>query len=290
MADKQIGALDLAQSVSDDASLVAEIQGAAVRITGAQLKALVRAGVEVYVTQAENAARDAQSAAQEAQESAQGVGAAAEDARASASAAQMAQTGAEKARAAVENMSVEGESVAQDQPVTVSKMVAEDGTVTLKFYIPQGRTGPKGDTGDTGEIGPVGPQGVGIASVTVSPAGELTVTLTDGTELDCGSVLGPPGPKGDPGSSIRSIDRTEGTGAAGTSDTYTVTLTDGTEAGTFQVYNGRDGSGAGDMTAAVYDPQGKKTDVYKYIDDKIAGLTRALKGVFLVRPAESEVT
>lgn len=290
MADKHIGALDLAPSVSDDASLVAEIQGTALRVTGAQLKALVRAGVEVYVTQAENAAESAQSAANEARDAANGIGTAVEEANASASAAQTARTGAEKARAAVENMSVEGESVAQDQPVTVAKMVAEDGTVTLKFYIPQGRTGPKGDTGDTGGVGPVGPQGVGIAAVTVSPEGELTVTLTDGTEQNCGSVLGPIGPKGDPGSSIRSIDRTEGTGAAGTADTYTVTLTDGTEAGTFQVYNGRDGSGAGDMTAAVYDPQGKKTDIYKYVDDQIAGLTRSLAGVFLVRPAESEVT
>lgn len=288
MADKHIGALPLAQSVSDDASLVAEIQGAAVRITGAQLKALVRAGVDVYVTQAEKAAENAQNAANEAQRAANGIGTAVEEANASASAAQTAREGAEKAQAAVENMSVEGESVAQDMPLTVAKIVEEDGTVTLKFYIPQGRTGPKGETGDTGGVGPVGPQGVGIAAVSVSPEGELAVTLTDGTELDCGSVIGPAGPKGDPGSSIRSIDRTEGTGAAGTADTYTVTLTDGSEAGTFRVYNGMDGLGAGDMTAAMYDPQGRKTDVYKYIDDKIADLTRALKGAFLVRPAESE--
>ena len=54
---------------------------------------------------------------------------------------------------------------------------------------------------------------------------------------------GEPGPQGDPGNSIYSIVRTSGTGAPGTVDTYTVTLTDGTIGGTFEVYNGADGAG-----------------------------------------------
>lgn len=80
---------------------------------------------------------------------------------------------------------------------------------------------------------------------------------------------GAEGPKGDPGSSIQKIERTSGTGAPGTTDTYTITLTDGSTS-TFTVYNGANGEGAGDMVAAIYDPTGKATDIYAYVDDKIA--------------------
>lgn len=73
--------------------------------------------------------------------------------------------------------------------------------------------------------------------------------------------------KGADGSSIQSIERTSGTGAPGTTDTYTVTLTNG-DTTTFQVYNGKDGSGSGDMTKAVYDPKGKAQDIFSYADTK----------------------
>lgn len=56
------------------------------------------------------------------------------------------------------------------------------------------------------------------------------------------------GPEGPAGSSIQSIERTSGTGAPGTTDTYTVTLTNGSTT-TFQVYNGADGAGTGDFKA-----------------------------------------
>lgn len=56
------------------------------------------------------------------------------------------------------------------------------------------------------------------------------------------------GPRGPAGSSIQSIERTSGTGAPGTTDTYTVTLTNGSTT-TFQVYNGADGAGTGDFKA-----------------------------------------
>ena len=73
--------------------------------------------------------------------------------------------------------------------------------------------------------------------------------------------------KGAAGSSIQSIERTSGTGAPGTTDTYTVTLTNGNTT-TFQVYNGKDGSGSGDMEKAVYDPKGKAQDIFSYADTK----------------------
>ena len=57
---------------------------------------------------------------------------------------------------------------------------------------------------------------------------------------------------GPSGKSIVSIARTIGTGAPGTIDTYTITFT-GSTTSTFQVYNGADGQGSGDMTKTVYD-------------------------------------
>ena len=88
--------------------------------------------------------------------------------------------------------------------------------------------------------------------------GHLVYTSPGGSTVDLGEVVG---------SSIQSIERTSGTGAPGTTDTYTVTLTNG-DTTTFQVYNGKDGSGAGDMTKAVYDPQGKSQDIFAYADAK----------------------
>ena len=73
--------------------------------------------------------------------------------------------------------------------------------------------------------------------------------------------------KGEDGASIESITRTSGTGASGTTDTYTIVLDNGNTS-TFQVYNGADGEGAGDMLKSIYDPQNKNTDVFAYIDNK----------------------
>lgn len=74
---------------------------------------------------------------------------------------------------------------------------------------------------------------------------------------------------GKPGVGIKSIERTGGDGTPGMDDTYTITLTDGSTT-EFYVYNGKDGMGSGDMDASVYDPQGKNTDVFKYVDDALA--------------------
>lgn len=49
--------------------------------------------------------------------------------------------------------------------------------------------------------------------------------------------------KGDTGLAVGSVVKTGGTGAPGTTDTYTVYLTDNTPVGTITVYNGKDGNG-----------------------------------------------
>lgn len=100
----------------------------------------------------------------------------------------------------------------------------------------------------------------------------VTKTLVEGiVNLLFGLPRGEQGIQGEPGNSIESITRTSGTGAPGSTDTYTVTLTDGSST-TFQVYNGADGTGAGDMTTAVYDPAGKATDIFAYADAAAEGV------------------
>lgn len=81
--------------------------------------------------------------------------------------------------------------------------------------------------------------------------------------------VGPQGEKGERGVGIDRIERTDGTGAPGTIDTYTIYLSDGNTA-TFTVQNGKngaDGMGSGDMMASIYDPDGDG------VVDKAASLT-----------------
>ena len=119
----------------------------------------------------------------------------------------------------------------------------------------KGETGAKGDAGDKGDTGATGPQGVSVIDAEINEVGHLVITLSAGEPIDAGSAVGPAGAKGDTGAtgpegaSVDHIDRTSGTGAPGTTDTYTVYLTDGSTGGTFNVYNGSNGTGSGDFMA-----------------------------------------
>ena len=119
----------------------------------------------------------------------------------------------------------------------------------------KGETGAKGDKGDTGDTGATGPQGVSVTNAEIDESGHLIITLSAGEPIDAGNAVGPTGAKGDTGAtgpegaSVDRIERTAGTGAPGTTDTYTVYLTDGSTGGTFNVYNGSNGTGSGDFMA-----------------------------------------
>lgn len=119
----------------------------------------------------------------------------------------------------------------------------------------KGETGAKGDTGDKGDTGATGPQGVSVTNAQIDGSGHLIITLSAGEPIDAGNAVGPTGAKGDTGAtgpegaSVSRIERTSGTGAPGTTDTYTVYLTDGSTGGTFNVYNGSNGTGSGDFMA-----------------------------------------
>lgn len=100
-------------------------------------------------------------------------------------------------------------------------------------------SGLKGNPGDTPDIE------IGTVD-TLEPGQDATADIT-GTTPNLTLSLGIP--KGQPGTSVSRIERTSGTGAPGTTDTYTMYSTDGAEIGTFTVYNGTNGTGAGDFMA-----------------------------------------
>lgn len=113
-------------------------------------------------------------------------------------------------------------------------------------------------------------------TATTLPAGSnATVSKNQGSggsvKLSFGLPRGSQGDPGPTGVGIISIVKTSGTGAPGSTDTYTITLSDGSTA-TFSVYNGADGQGAGDMTKAVYDPQNKAQNIYDYADSQANGV------------------
>lgn len=135
--------------------------------------------------------------------------------------------------------------------------------------------GPKGDTGQQGPAGadgtPITWQGEWVSSNVyakndaVSYDGSAWV-MTAGPVAGAvpgvdsqWAIMARKGADGSKGVGIASITRTSGTGAAGTTDTYTITLTDGSTS-TFTVYNGKDGA-SGSGSSAVTSVNGKIGDV-----------------------------
>ena len=264
MADKNIGSLPAASTVDDDSLLVAEQQGQAVKVTGAQFKGFAQQAVRQYVEQAQEAASDALEASERALEAVAGIGTAVEDTKANKEAAEAAQAAAEQAQAGAE---------------AAAQGAAEEVKEELQGLVDQAETAKTGaETAKSGaEAARTAIENMLVEAITLETGQPATVSkslVDEVVKLTFGLPAGPVGPQGetgDPGSSIDRIERTSGTGAAGTTDTYTIYLTDG-KSSTFQVYNGADGIGSGDMLKSVYDPQGKNTDVFKYVDDKIADI------------------
>lgn len=86
----------------------------------------------------------------------------------------------------------------------------------------------------------------GVTGVTPVAGTEYMLVAEKGGKGDTGAP-GAPGGKGDTGergetgAGVQSVERTAGDGSPGTTDTYTITLTDGSTS-TFTVYNGADGT------------------------------------------------
>lgn len=139
-----------------------------------------------------------------------------------------------------------------------------DTNAVFDFTIPRGADGEKGDKGDAAATIEVGTTTTGdpgtdaaVSNGGTSSAVVLHFTIPRGAT----GATGSPGADGDDGRSIVSVVRTSGTGTAGTTDTYTITYSDSTTS-TFSVYNGADGTGSGDMSKSVYDPNNKNADAF----------------------------
>lgn len=114
---------------------------------------------------------------------------------------------------------------------TTIAITDKNGTKTATIL--DGVDGVDGTNGNDG-VSPV----VSVASITggnritiIDKNGTKTVDVMDGND----------GSNGKDGRGIKTVARTSGNGAAGTTDTYTITYTDNTTS-TFSVYNGKDGT------------------------------------------------
>lgn len=230
-----------AQSAAEAAKTAAETASGQAQTAATQASGSATAA-QTAATQAGDAKTDAETARNEAETSASSAANSASD-------AESAATEAEQAKTYIENMDMEGETLPAGSSVTVTKTTSPEGNLLFVIGVPQGTQGDKGDTGETGATGP---QGVSITNATVNEDGDLVITLSAGEPINAGSVIGPQGIQGEvgpTGASVDRIERTSGTGAPGTTDTYTVYLTNGQTGGTFQVYNGSNGTGSGDFMA-----------------------------------------
>lgn len=230
-----------AQTATETAKTAAETASGQAQTAATQAAGSATAA-QTAATQAGDAKTDAETARNKAETSASSAANSASD-------AESAATEAEQAKTYIENMDMEGETLPAGSSVTVTKTTSPEGNLLFVIGVPRGTQGDKGDTGETGATGP---QGVSVTNATVNEDGDLVITLSSGSPINAGSVIGPQGIQGEvgpTGASVDRIERTSGTGAPGTTDTYTVYLTDGQTGGTFQVYNGSNGAGAGDFMA-----------------------------------------
>ena len=230
-----------AQTAAEAAKTAAETASGQAQTAATQAAGSATAA-QTAATQAGNAKTDAETARNEAETSASSAANSASD-------AESAATEAGQAKTYIENMDMEGETLPAGSSVTVTKTTSPEGNLLFVIGVPQGIQGDKGDTGETGATGP---QGVSVTNATVNEDGDLVITLSSGSPINAGSVIGPQGEQGEvgpTGASVDRIERTSGTGAPGTTDTYTVYLTNGQTGGTFQVYNGSNGTGSGDFMA-----------------------------------------
>lgn len=228
---------------------------AAASATGVDEKVQAAQTAADNAAKSETAAKDAQTAAANAQKAAETAQTGAQSAK---TAAESAQEAAESAKDAAA-----GSATAAGQKATQAAQSAED-AASAKSAAETAKTDAQAARDAIANMI--------VEAVTLETGKPATVTksLVDNVyKLVFGlpkGETGATGPQGATGNGISDISLKSGNHAPGTSDVYTITLTDGTTFD-FAVYNGANGQGAGDMLASVYDPQGKRTDIYKYADN-----------------------
>lgn len=304
MADKQISELPEVLEVADDTLIPVYVPGSATpaqRMTGAQFRMFAVDAAQGQAEKAEAAATEAEAAKEAAVLARDVIEQYVTDAQTAASLAEEAQVAAETAEAGAEAALADVQAAKDAVDITKADIdstalqvaadkeaaeTAKTAAETAQKASESAQTSAEGATTSASEKAAEAAASADTAAQDAQAAADARAAienmLVEAVSLASGQpatvskelvggvvklVFGlPAGDKGDPGSSIQSIDRTAGTGAPGTTDTYTVTMTDGSTT-EFYVYNGKDGAGAGDMTAQVYDPQGKALDIYEYADN-----------------------
>ena len=235
----------------------ASAAAAASSATGVDEKVQAAQTAATNAAKSETAAKNAQTASANAQKAAESAQTGAQAAK---TAAESAQEAAESAKDAAA-----GSSTAAGQKATQAAQSAED-AASAKSAAETAKTDAQAArdaivnmiveavTLETGESATV-------SKSLVDNVYKLVFGLPKGE-------TGATGPRGATGNGISGIALKSGTHAPGTSDIYTITLTDGTTFD-FAVYNGANGQGAGDMLAAVYDPNNKHQDIFAYVDNAI---------------------
>lgn len=235
-------------------------KAAAASATGVDEKVQAAQTAANAAVASETAAKNAQTAAANAQKAAESAQAGAQSAK---TAAESAQEAAESAKDAAA-----GSSTAAEQKASQAAQSAED-AASAKSAAETAKTDAQAARDAIANMI--------VEAVTLETGKPATVSksLVDNVyKLVFGlprGETGATGPQGATGNGISGIALKSGTHAPGTSDVYTITLTDGTTFD-FAIYNGANGTGAGDMLASIYDPQGKHQDVFKYVDDAIGAI------------------
>lgn len=233
---------------------------AAASATGVDEKVQAAQTAATNAAKSETAAKDTQTAAANAQK-----------------AAESAQTGAQAAKTAAESAQEAAES-AKDAAASSSTAAGQKATQAAESAKDAASAKSAAETAKTdAQAARDAIVNMIVEAVTLETGKPATVSksLVDNVyKLVFGlpkGETGAPGPRGATGNGISGIALKSGNHAPGTSDVYTITLTDGTTFD-FEVYNGANGQGAGDMLASVYDPRGKHQDVFKYVDDAIGAI------------------
>ena len=251
--DAKVAAVDASAkaAASSAAAAAASATGVDEKVQAAQTAADNAAKSETAAKNAQTGAANAQKAAETAQTGAQDAKTAAESAQEAAESAKDAAAGSstaagQKASQAAQSAEDAASAKSAAETAKTDAQAARDAIVNMIVDAVTLETGKPAT----------------VSKSLVDNVYKLVFGLPRGE-------TGATGPQGATGNGISGIALKSGNHAPGTSDVYTITLTDGTTFD-FEVYNGANGQGAGDMLASVYDPQGKRTDVYKYVDDEIA--------------------
>lgn len=239
--DDKVSAADASAkaAASSAAAAAASATGVDEKVQAAQTAATNAAKSETAAKNAQTGAANAQKAAESAQTGAQ----------AAKTAAESAQEAAESAKDAAADS-----STAAGQKATQAAQSAE-GAASAKSAAETAKTDAQ--AARDAIVNMI------VEAVTLASGSDATVSKS---VVDNVFKLAFGIPRGNPGADAPTI-----TGITIRQSDYhmIVSLSDGTtyDAG---YCRGAAGAGSGDMMAAVYDPQGKQLDIYKYVDDEIA--------------------